>query len=214
MKRQIAFMIGILVIAVGAVVSLIFDKINAPIEDSPEARNEASVVAPLSESNIAKNAMHVITLETNFGTIQFETYDADAPKASNNFITLAQKGFYDGLTFHRVIDGFMIQGGDPNGSGTGGPGYTFEDELNPATPSYKNGYKKGVVAMANAGPNTNGSQFFIMLADYPLPNNYTIFGHVTMGQDVIDKIGKTKTGTNDKPVSSVIIKNATVSVKP
>ena len=157
--------------------------------------------------------MQVITLETNFGTIQFETYDADAPKASNNFATLAQKGFYDGLTFHRVIDGFMIQGGDPNGTGTGGPGDAFADELNPATESYKNGYKKGVVAMANAGPNTNGSQFFIMLADYPLQNNYTIFGRVIVGQDVVDAIGKTKTGANDRPVSPVVIKKATVAEK-
>ncbi len=107
----------------------------------------------------------------------------------------------------------MIQGGDPSGNGTGGPGYTFEDELNPTTQSYKNGYKKGVVAMANAGPNTNGSQFFIMLADYPLPNNYTIFGHVVAGQDAVDKIGKTKTGASDKPVSPVVIKKVTVAEK-
>src|SRR3989344_550595 len=163
---------------------------------------------------VTTNSSSMVTIQTNHGVIQFETYDADAPKTVENFLKLSEQGFYNNLTFHRIIKGFMIQGGDPNGSGTGGPGYTFEDELNPETGSYKAGYKKGVVAMANAGPNTNGSQFFIMLADYPLPNNCTIFGHVTMGQDVIDKIGKTKTGTNDKPVSSVIIKNATVSVKP
>ena len=215
MKRQIAVIIGVLVIAVGAVVFLIFNKATAPAEGSPKADNTAAVTAPAPalETKQIKNNMHVITLETNFGTIQFETYDADAPKASNNFITLAQKGFYNGLTFHRVIDGFMIQGGDPSGNGTGGPGYTFEDELNPATQSYKNGYKKGVVAMANAGPNTNGSQFFIMLADYPLPNNYTIFGHVVAGQDAVDKIGKTKTGASDKPISPVVIKKVTVAEK-
>ncbi len=226
MKRQIALMIGVLVIAVGAVVFLIFDKINTPIKDTGNTVEKkaavTSVPEPLSENTIIKNTMHVITLETNFGTIQFETYDADAPKASNNFITLAQKGFYNGLTFHRVIDGFMIQGGDPECNpsknsgrcGAGGPGYTFEDELNPATLSYKNGYKKGVVAMANAGPNTNGSQFFIMLADYPLPNNYTIFGKVVVGQEVVDKIGKTTTGANDKPTSPVVIKKASVVQKP
>lgn len=157
--------------------------------------------------------MHLITLETNFGEIQFETYDADVPKTVNNFITLAEKGFYTNLTFHRVIKGFMIQGGDPSGNGTGGPGYAFEDELNPDTESYKQGYKKGVVAMANAGPNTNGSQFFIMLEDYPLPHNYTIFGKVVKGQDVVDAIGSVQTGSNDRPTAPVIIKSVKVDVR-
>jgi len=153
---------------------------------------------------------HMITLDTNYGAITFETYDTDAPNTVQNFITLANKGFYNGLTFHRVIKGFMIQGGDPSGNGTGGPGYKFNDELNPQAPSYQAGYKKGVVAMANAGPNTNGSQFFIMAADYPLPNAYTIFGKVTSGQDVVDTINSVQTGPNDKPVQSVIIKTVTV----
>ena len=104
----------------------------------------------------------------------------------------------------------MIQGGDPNGNGTGGPGYKFDDELNPNTASYKAGYKKGVVAMANAGPNTNGSQFFIMHADYALPHAYTIFGKVVEGQDVVDKIANVKVGANDKPVNPVIIKSVTL----
>jgi cyclophilin family peptidyl-prolyl cis-trans isomerase len=107
----------------------------------------------------------------------------------------------------------MIQGGDPNGNGTGGPGYKFADELNPETESYKAGYKKGVVAMANAGPDTNGSQFFIMLENYPLPNNYSIFGKVIEGQDVVDAIGETQTGANDKPVSPVIMEKVTVESK-
>ncbi|MFH1838199.1 MAG: peptidylprolyl isomerase [Candidatus Kuenenbacteria bacterium] len=158
-----------------------------------------------------KNMSHIITIKTNMGEIRFATYDEDAPKAVNNFITLVQKKFYDGTIFHRVIDGFMIQGGDPEGVGTGGPGYTFEDELNSQTDSYKEGYKKGVVAMANAGPNTNGSQFFIMVADYPLQNNYTIFGKVIFGQDVADAIAKSKTGPNDRPVSPVIMQKITVS---
>ncbi len=144
------------------------------------------------------------------GTIQFETYDADAPKAAENFVTLANKGFYNGTIFHRVIEGFMIQGGDPTGTGTGGPGYSFADELNPSTASYKAGYKTGVVAMANAGPNTNGSQFFIMLNDTPLPNLYTIFGKVTKGQDIVAKIGKTPVGPNDKPQEQVTMKKVTV----
>ena len=170
---------------------------------------------PPAENNSIKNNMnHVITIKTNMGEIRFMTYDADAPKAANNFITLAQEGFYDGVIFHRVIDGFMIQGGDPTGIGTGGPGYTFEDELNPEAESYKEGYKKGAVAMANAGPDTNGSQFFIMVADYPLPHNYTIFGKVISGQDVADAIAKVKKDSNDKPVSPIIMEKVTVEESP
>ncbi len=155
--------------------------------------------------------MNTITIETNHGAIVFQTYNDDAPKTVENFITLAKKGFYDNVIFHRVIKGFMIQGGDPTGTGAGGPGYAFADELDPNTPSYKAGYKKGVVAMANAGPNTNGSQFFIMLEDYPLPNNYTIFGKVVSGQETVDEIGGVKTGANDKPIEPVSIKKVTVS---
>ncbi len=153
---------------------------------------------------------HMITIETNYGKIVFETYDTDAPNTVKNFITLTQKGFYNGLIFHRVIKGFMIQGGDPQGIGIGGPGYKFADELDPNTASYKAGYKKGVVAMANSGPNTNGSQFFIMTADYPLPNLYTIFGKVVSGQDVVDKIANVPTGPNDKPLSPVTMQKVTV----
>ena len=158
-----------------------------------------------------KNFMHKITIETNMGTIAFETYDSDAPKTVKNFIDLANKGFYNGLIFHRVINGFMIQGGDPTGTGRGGPGYQFEDELNPNTESYKAGYARGVVAMANAGPNTNGSQFFIMHKDNNLPHNYSIFGRVVSGLDVVDKIANTKTGEGDRPVSDVKMLKVTVS---
>lgn len=153
---------------------------------------------------------HVVTLETTLGQIQIATYDEDAPKAVNNFISLVKKGFYNTVIFHRVIKGFMIQGGDPTGTGMGGPGYKFEDELNPNTISYKNGYKKGVVAMANAGPNTNGSQFFIMHEDYPLDHNYTIFGVVIRGQDVVDKIANQPTGEQDRPIQNIAITSATV----
>ncbi len=130
-------------------------------------------------------------IKTAKGDIEIELYPADSPKTVTNFATLAKRGYYDGLTFHRVEPGFVIQGGDPNGNGTGGTsiyGAKFEDELNPNTPSYKAGYKEGVVAMANSGPNTNGSQFFIMLADNDLPHAYTIFGKVTKGIDVVKKI--------------------------
>jgi cyclophilin family peptidyl-prolyl cis-trans isomerase len=158
-----------------------------------------------------KNFMHTITIDTNKGTIVFETYDADAPKTVANFISLANKGFYNGLIFHRVIEGFMIQGGDPTGTGTGGPGYKFADELNPNTESYKAGYVRGTVAMANAGPNTNGSQFFIMQKDTPLPHNYTIFGKVISGMDVVDAIAATPVDGADKPLSDIKMTKVTVS---
>jgi cyclophilin family peptidyl-prolyl cis-trans isomerase len=164
-------------------------------------------------NNSIKNSMHNITIETNKGTIVFETYDADAPKTVQNFITLAQKGFYNDLIFHRVIKDFMIQGGDPTGTGMSGPGYKFEDELNPVTPSYKAGYARGVVAMANSGPNTNGSQFFIMHKDVSLPHNYTIFGKVVSGLDIVDAIAMTQIGPNDKPASDIVMKKVTVSSK-
>lgn len=131
-------------------------------------------------------------IKTAKGDIALELYPNDAPKTVMNFATLAKNGYYDNLTFHRVVPGFVIQGGDPNGNGTGGVsiyGAKFEDELNPDTASYKTGYLEGVLAMANAGPNTNGSQFFIMLANNTsLPKNYTIFGKVTSGLDVVHKI--------------------------
>jgi len=181
---------------------------------------------PASNSLISQNnnkMSPIITLDTSLGEIQFETYANDAPNTVANFVKLAQAGYYDGLNFHRVINGFMIQGGDPNCSpesskatttgpcGTGGPGYQFADELNPATPSYQAGYKKGVIAMANAGPNTNGSQFFIMLEDNSLPNDYTIFGKVVKGQEAVAKIGEVKTDENDRPTTPIIIKKVTVS---
>ncbi|OGH27359.1 MAG: hypothetical protein A3C27_00135 [Candidatus Levybacteria bacterium RIFCSPHIGHO2_02_FULL_39_36] len=130
-------------------------------------------------------------IKTEKGDIEIKLYPEDAPKTVMNFATLAKRGYYNNLTFHRMEPGFVIQGGDPNGNGTGGKsiyGFTFEDELNPETESYKEGYVEGVVAMANRGPNTNGSQFFIMLADNPLPHNYTIFGKVTNGMEIVKQI--------------------------
>ncbi len=164
-------------------------------------------------SIISQNFMHNITIETNKGTIVFETYDADAPKTVENFINLAGKGFYNGVIFHRVISGFMIQGGDPTGTGMGGPGYKFADELDPATESFKKGYVRGTVAMANSGPNTNGSQFFIMHKDYGLPNKYTIFGRVVSGMEVVDAIAATQVNASDKPLSDVVMNKVTVSAK-
>jgi peptidyl-prolyl cis-trans isomerase B (cyclophilin B) len=136
------------------------------------------------------------TMQTNEGPIELELFDEDAPKTVANFKKLASEGFYDGLIFHRVIKDFMIQGGCPQGTGTGGPGYTFEDEFN----DHK--IVRGALAMANAGPNTNGSQFFLVTtAAAPwLDGKHTVFGQVTDGMDVVDKIEGTETGANDRPV--------------
>jgi len=160
-----------------------------------------------------KNNMHTITIETNKGTIVFETYDADAPKTSENFVTLANKGFYNGTIFHRVIPGFMIQGGDPTGTGMGGPGYKFADELDPNTPSSKAGYVRGTVAMANSGANTNGSQFFIMHKDTPLDHNYTIFGKVIKGMEVVDAIALVQRNDKDKPLETITMTKVTAVAK-
>jgi peptidylprolyl isomerase len=159
-----------------------------------------------------------VTLETSVGNIKVALFDQDAPKTVQNFLCLTEKGFYDGIIFHRVAKGFVIQAGDPTGTGRGGGsiyGEHFEDELYSDTASYKEGYKKGTLAMANAGPNTNSSQFFIMLDNVTLPKNYTIFGKVIEGQEIVDKIGNTEIvpimGPNDgKPVQDIVIKKATV----
>ncbi len=156
---------------------------------------------------------YIVTIETNKGEIKFTTYADEAPNTVENFVSLAKKGFYDGVIFHRVIDGFMIQGGDPTGTGMGGPGYTFEDEINPEAEIYQNGYDKGMVAMANAGPNTQGSQFFIMVDNYPLPPDYTIFGKVVSGQEVADAISVVEKDASDKPLEDVVIKSVSIEEK-
>src|SRR5438105_3648738 len=153
------------------------------------------------------------TIQTNKGTIKFELLEEEAPKTTENFRLLAEKSFYDGVIFHRVIKGFMIQGGDPSGTGRGGQsalGGKFADEITPSSEVYKRGYKAGTVAMANAGPNTNGSQFFIMHSDYPLPPSYTIFGRVTEGQNIVDAIATSETDRSDRPTSDVKIEKVSV----
>jgi peptidyl-prolyl cis-trans isomerase B (cyclophilin B) len=141
------------------------------------------------------------TLHTNHGAIAIELFDDDAPKTVENFTKLARDGFYDGVIFHRVIPDFMIQGGDPTGTGRGGPGYTFEDEFN----DHK--VERGALAMANAGPNTNGSQFFIVTADATpwLDGKHTVFGRVSGGMDVVDTISGLDTDGMDKPRQDVVI---------
>lgn len=151
-----------------------------------------------------KNKTYTAVLKTTEGNIKILLNAQKTPITVNNFVTLARKNFYNNTIFHRVIKGFMIQGGDPNGDGTGGPGYKFSDE------SFEGEYKRGTMAMANAGPNTNGSQFFIMHQDYPLPKNYVIFGQVIEGIEVVDKIANTPvkpniSGENSKPVNPITV---------
>jgi cyclophilin family peptidyl-prolyl cis-trans isomerase len=158
-------------------------------------------------------ANRIAVIETNKGTIKFELLETDAPKTTENFRLLAERGYYDGVIFHRVIKNFMIQGGDPLGMGYGGEsawGGKFDDEINRGTELYAGGYEKGTVAMANAGPNTNGSQFFIMHVDYPLPPSYTKFGRVIEGQDVVDAIANVQTNQNDKPLEPVVMNKVTI----
>lgn len=164
-------------------------------------------------TNEEEIVMTQATLKTSKGDIVLEFYPELAPNTVKNFQDLAEKGFYDGVIFHRVIEGFMIQGGDPDGIGTGGPGYKFDDELNPNSEIAKKGYLRGTLAMANSGPNTNGSQFFIMHRDYPLPYQYTIFGRVVEGIEVVDAIATTETGANDKPVEDIVINEVVVSTE-
>ena len=153
-------------------------------------------------------ANRTAVIQTNKGTVKVELLESDSPKTTDNFIRLAQKGYYDGIIFHRVIKNFMIQGGDPTGTGRGGEsadGGKFNDEINSQSQVYKTGYKAGTMAMANAGPNTNGSQFFIMHVDYPLPPSYTKFGRVTEGQDVVDAIASVPRNPSDKPTDPVVM---------
>jgi peptidyl-prolyl cis-trans isomerase B (cyclophilin B) len=146
------------------------------------------------------------TLFTNHGMIGLELFQNDAPKTVDNFVRLARTGFYDGVTFHRVIPDFMIQGGDPTGTGSGGPGYTFDDEINDRK------VERGAVAMANAGPNTNGSQFFIVTTESAswLDGKHTVFGKVTSGMDVVDAISAVSRDARDKPHEPVIIERADI----
>ncbi len=156
---------------------------------------------------IDTDATYTATISTNKGDIEAKLYASDSPNTVNNFVFLANEGFYDGAIFHRVIPGFMIQGGDAHGAsqgrpGTGDAGYKFDDE--PAK-AKSHGYPRGTLAMANAGPNTNGCQFFVMHADYALPPAYTVFGMATSGLDTVDAIAAVQTGRGDQPVEDVVI---------
>ena len=179
-------------------------------EQEGDVLSNNKVYDSMPEMNIDISKKYSAVIKTSMGDMSIEFFTEDAPLTVNNFINLSRDGYYDNVIFHRVISGFMIQGGDPSGTGHGEmgkfPGYKFEDELN-----NQRSYDKGILAMANAGPDTNGSQFFIMHVDYPLPYQYTIFGFVTEGLEVIDKIASVETGDGDKPINDVVIE--TIEVK-
>ena len=179
-------------------------------EQEGDVLSNNKVYDSMPEMNIDISKKYTAVIKTSMGDMSIEFFTEDAPLTVNNFVNLSLDGYYDNVIFHRVISGFMIQGGDPSGTGHGEmgkfPGYKFEDELN-----NQRSYDKGILAMANAGPDTNGSQFFIMHVNYPLPYQYTIFGFVTDGLEVIDKIASVETGDGDKPVNDVVIE--TVEVK-
>lgn len=184
-----------------------------PTNTAATATEEASGQAPTAEATQEGQALmqwdtppamqleqgknYQATIKTNKGDIVVDLFESEAPITVNNFVFLAEQGFYNNVPFHRVINGFMIQTGDPTGTGAGGPGYRFEDE------PVSRDYERGIVAMANAGPNTNGSQFFIMHADNPLPKNYTIFGQVVSGLDVVDALATTPVSMNARGERSV-----------
>jgi cyclophilin family peptidyl-prolyl cis-trans isomerase len=225
MNKYISIAIVVVVIGLGiwlfATGNKTDDAIPGPDTDSEVAQLQEAENVDNKENinNLDNKKVMNATLKTNMGVIKIEFFATDAPKTVENFTKLAGSKFYDGIKFHRVIKGFMVQAGDPLTKddskaslwGTGGPGYKFADEIDSKSDLYaKVGYKKGVVAMANSGPNTNGSQFFIMTADYPLPSLYTIFGKVISGQDVVDKIALVKTGANDKPTEPIVIQSITL----
>ena len=178
-----------------------------PAADGSSPKKQKFSEAPPMCIDPSKN--YTATMVTNKGTMTIALDPVAAPKKVNNFVFLARYHYYDGVTFHRIIPGFVIQGGDPQGTGMGGPGYKFADELPRA-----GRYEIGSLAMANAGPNTNGSQFFIVHKDYPLPPNYTIFGKLTDGLDTLDKIATTPTGPGrggpDTPRTPVTINTITI----
>jgi cyclophilin family peptidyl-prolyl cis-trans isomerase len=183
------------------------DTNNQPQKEDMNDINKTNMPKP--EMTIDQDKQYLATMDTSQGTIKLELFADQTPITVNNFVYLARQGFYDNLTFHRVIPDFMIQGGCPKGDGTGSPGYQFQDEDNPAP------LVKGSLAMANSGPNTNGSQFFIVTADATpwLDGKHTHFGKVVTGMDVVEKIEQTKTGMRDKPVKPIIIESVTIEEK-
>ena len=176
--------------------------------DSPHEGCPVAQYSSPPEMVIDTEKTYTATIRTNKGDITARLFADEAPATVNNFVFLAREGFYDGVIFHRVIPNFMVQGGDPTGTGTGGPGYKFADELEA---SRSRGYRMGTLAMANSGPNTNGSQFFIMHVDYGLPPNYSVFGKTTDGQQVVDAIASVETNRQDRPLEDVVIETIDIA---
>ncbi len=212
MKEGIAIII-VLLLAIGALVAFKGSKVGkTPTRSTQQIQiNETSSQTKSMESTTTApiKKHNEVTLHTTEGDIVIALNADQTPNTVQNFVKLASSGFYNNTIFHRVIKGFMIQGGDPKGDGTGGPGYKFADE------PFTGEYTRGAVAMANSGPNTNGSQFFIMHADYPLPHNYVIFGHVVKGMDAVDKIANAPTtmgmdGGMSKPINPVKVLSAAI----
>lgn len=185
------------------------ERVNVKIDDQKIISIETKTTNPMTfnvppKMEVNQKKSYLASLKTSVGTISAELYVKQTPVTVNNFVFLSRQGFYDNTVFHRVVKDFMIQGGDPKGDGTGGPGYRFDDE------SFKGEYVRGTLAMANAGPDTNGSQFFIMHKDVPLPKNYVIFGKISSGMEIVDKIAQGQTtanlsGEKSKPVEPVKI---------
>jgi len=217
MSKKI-ILIGAVIIAVtlGAILVKVQQKGESstiqPMNNFSQSQNTSETKGPIPMV-IDKNKKYTAFLETSAGEIVVELNASQTLITVNNFVSLAKKDFFNETIFHRVIKGFMIQGGDPKGDGTGGPGYKFDDE------PFQGEYKRGTLAMANAGPNTNGSQFFIMHQDYALPKNYVIFGQVISGIDVVDKIAEApttanpNTGESSKPVNPVKINSVRIEEK-
>lgn len=209
MKHWGWYLLAVVVIMLGVLIYRSRPQTQSVIQENP------TMSAPTTTSRkqtgtpamkIDQNKQYQAILHTDKGDITIELNASQTPVTVNNFVTLARNNFYNGTIFHRAIKGFMIQGGDPDGDGTGGPGYKFDDE------PFKGEYTRGTVAMANAGPNTNGSQFFIMHADYALPKNYVIFGKVTKGLDIVDAIATSPvkasfSGEMSTPVKPTVVKS-------
>jgi cyclophilin family peptidyl-prolyl cis-trans isomerase len=216
-KQKIFFTVLVIVFILGGFFLLRSPSTTENPVLSETTKNSAEVTTtkksmPTPKMEIDKSKKYTATLKTTEGDIAIELFADKTPITVNNFVALAKKNFYNNTIFHRVIKDFMIQGGDPTGTGSGGPGYQFDDE------KFDGEYVKGTVAMANAGPNTNGSQFFIMHGEQALPKNYVIFGQVVEGMDTVDKIATAETESNgmgemSKPVAPVKINNISIEVQ-
>ena len=216
MNKQIMYLLVILAVIFLTVFLLVQNQVQTSEQLTNNQMNKiknnqpATVkTMPTPKMQIDQRKTYIAELETIVGTIKINLNAQQTPKTVNNFVYLAKKGFYDKTIFHRVIKGFMIQGGDPLGNGTGGPGYRFDDE------SFEGEYTRGTVAMANAGPNTNGSQFFIMHEDYNLPKDYVIFGQVVEGMEVVDNIASATvkagaSGEVSSPVEPILVNKVTI----